>query len=46
MARNFSELRENMLPEARAKADSLAKKYLAELPLDELRVARNMSQEA
>jgi transcriptional regulator with XRE-family HTH domain len=46
MARNFSELRANMLPEARAKADSLAKKYLAELPLDELRVARNMSQES
>ena len=35
-----------MAPEARAKADSLAKKYLAELPLDELRVARNMSQES
>ena len=46
MARKFSELRAKMLPEAQLKAESLAKKYLAELPLDELRVARNMSQES
>ena len=45
MARKFSELRAKMSPEAQSKAKSLAKKYLAELPLDELRVARNMSQE-
>jgi transcriptional regulator with XRE-family HTH domain len=46
MAKKFSELRARMSREAQAKADSLAKKYLAELPLDELRVARNMSQES
>ena len=45
MAKKFSELRAKMSPEAQAKAEALAKRYLAELPLDELRVARNMSQE-
>lgn len=45
MAKKFSELRAKMPREAQAQAASLAKKYLAELPLDELRVARNLSQE-
>lgn len=45
MARNFHELRKKMSPESQEKARALAQKYNAEMPLDELRVARQMTQE-
>jgi len=45
MARNFRELRKRMSPEAQAKASLLAQKYAAQMPLDELRAARQMTQE-
>jgi len=45
VANNFHELRNKMSPEAREKARVLAQKYAAEMPLDELRVARQMTQE-
>ena len=44
MARNFRELEAKMSPESRARAESKAKKMLAEMPLDELREARAMTQ--
>ena len=44
MARKFSELRATMTPEARAMANKLAKEMLAEMPLNELRQARGLSQ--
>jgi DNA-binding XRE family transcriptional regulator len=40
----FSELREKMSPEARERSEKLAEKALAEIPLDELRNARGLSQ--
>jgi DNA-binding XRE family transcriptional regulator len=40
----FSELREKMSPEAREKSKRLTEKALAEIPLDELRNARGLSQ--
>jgi DNA-binding XRE family transcriptional regulator len=45
MPRNFRELEAKMSPEARARSDAKAKKMLAEMPLDELRQAREMTQE-
>ena len=45
VARNFRELRKTMSPEAQAKARVLAQKYAAQMPLDELRAARQMTQE-
>ncbi len=45
MAKNFRELRKKMSPEAQAKARAVAQKYATEMPLDELRVARQMTQE-
>lgn len=45
MAKNFHELRSKMSPVAREKARILAHKYAAEMPLDELRAARQMTQE-
>jgi len=45
MAKNFHELRKKMTPEAREKARILARKYTEEMPLDELRAARQMTQE-
>ena len=45
MAKNFHELRNKMSPEAQEKACMLAQKYTAEMPLDELRAARQMTQE-
>ena len=45
MAKNFHELRSKMSPEARGKARALAQKYTEEMPLDELRAARQMTQE-
>jgi DNA-binding XRE family transcriptional regulator len=45
VAKNFHELRKKMSSEAREKARVLAQKYAAEMPLDELRAARQMTQE-
>ena len=44
MAKKFSELRAGMSVPARKKADSKAKAMLAEMPLNELRQARGLSQ--
>ena len=44
MARKFAELRARMSPEARARAEEQAKVMLAEMPLNELRQARGLSQ--
>jgi len=46
MARKFSELRARMSPAARARAQARARTMLAEMPLQELRLARGLSQEA
>jgi transcriptional regulator with XRE-family HTH domain len=45
VAKNFHELRRKLSPEAQEKARALAEKYSEEMPLDELRVARQMTQE-
>lgn len=45
MAKKFSKLRVKMTPKARKKAASLAQEMLAEMPLQELRQARALSQE-
>ena len=44
MTRKFSELRDKMSPERRAKIDAAVKATLAEMPLNELRNARGLSQ--
>ncbi|MCL2411556.1 MAG: helix-turn-helix domain-containing protein [Treponema sp.] len=44
MTRKFSELRAKMSPERRAKNDTAIKAALAEMPLNELRNARGLSQ--
>jgi ribosome-binding protein aMBF1 (putative translation factor) len=44
MAKKFSELRAQMSPEARARAEGRTKSMLAEMPLNELRQARGLSQ--
>ena len=44
MAKKFAELREKMSPERRARTDEKVKKTLAEMPLQELRNARGLSQ--
>ena len=44
MARKFSELRAQMSPAARQRADQQAEAMLAEMPLNELRLARGLSQ--
>jgi len=44
MARKFSELRSRMSPEAQARAEAQAEVMLAEMPLNELRQARGLSQ--
>ena len=44
MARKFSELRARMAPESRARAEVKARTMLAEMPLNELRQARGLSQ--
>jgi transcriptional regulator with XRE-family HTH domain len=46
MARKFEELRGKMSPESRRKSEELASKYRAEMALDELRVARQLTQES
>lgn len=45
MARKFSELRSKMSPEARARVDARVVATLQQLPLLELRKARNLSQQ-
>jgi transcriptional regulator with XRE-family HTH domain len=44
MARNFNELRDKMSPERRARVDARVKEALAAMPLDELREARELTQ--
>ena len=44
MAKKFSELRAKMNPERRARNEAAVKKALAEMPLNELRNARGLSQ--
>jgi hypothetical protein len=44
MTKNFKELRERMSPESRERSRRLAARYRAEMPLDELREAREMTQ--
>lgn len=44
MAKKFSELRAAMSKPARQQADRLAKAMMAEMPLNELRQARGLSQ--
>lgn len=44
MAKNFSDLRAQMSPESRARAEAKAEVMLAEMPLNELRQARGLSQ--
>lgn len=46
MARKFSELVAKMSPEARARSEARAKRMLKEMPLDELRAARAITQES
>jgi DNA-binding XRE family transcriptional regulator len=44
MARNFNELRARMSPESRARVETRIKETIANMPLDELRNAREMTQ--
>lgn len=44
-ARNFNELRAKMPPAALARSEAMARETLANMPLDELRAARNLTQE-
>jgi predicted XRE-type DNA-binding protein len=44
MAKNFSELMDKMSPERRAGIKAMTQKMLAEMPLNELRQARGLSQ--
>jgi DNA-binding XRE family transcriptional regulator len=44
MTHKFSELEEKMSPESRSRVDHAVQKALDELPLDELRNARGLSQ--
>ena len=44
MANKFSELRSRMSPQAQAQAADKATRMLAEMPLNELRQARGLSQ--
>lgn len=46
MAKKFSNLRERMSPEARARSQEKAREMLATMPLHELRQARGLSQKA
>src|SRR5262249_59779554 len=45
MAKSFKVLRERRSSESRERSRLLAAKYRAEMPLDELRAARDMTQE-
>ena len=44
MAKKFSELEAKMSPQSRERSDALYKNMLAEMPLNELRQARALSQ--
>lgn len=44
MAKKFTELRAKMSSESRSRAEAKAKEMLAEMPLNELRQARGLSQ--
>lgn len=44
MAKKFAELRAKMSPESRVRAEAKAEAMLAEMPLNELRQARGLSQ--
>ena len=44
MAKKFSELRARMSPESQARAEAKARVILAEMPFNELRQARGLSQ--
>jgi DNA-binding transcriptional regulator YiaG len=43
-ARNFKELQAKMPPEARERSEALAREMLANMPLEELRTARHITQ--
>lgn len=45
MAKSFKKLRNKMSPEARQKVEAKTNQMLAEMPLQELRRARSLSQE-
>jgi len=45
MAKNFKLLQAKMLPRARARSEAKAQAMIQEMPLDELRVARELTQE-
>jgi hypothetical protein len=45
MARSFKELERKMSPEARARSEAKARKLMAEMPLNEIRAARELTQE-
>src|SRR2546421_12941522 len=45
MAKSFKTLKERMSPQARARAAQKAETLIAEMPLNELRAARKMTQE-
>jgi DNA-binding XRE family transcriptional regulator len=45
MAKSFKMLKERMSPQARARAERKAEELIAEMPLNELRAARKMTQE-
>jgi len=44
MANKFSQLRDKMSPEAKAKSEKFVKEALSKMPLNELRNARGLSQ--
>ena len=44
MTKKFADLRARMTPESQARADEKARAMLAEMPLNELRQARGLSQ--
>ena len=46
MAKPFKNLKQKMSPAALARAEKRAKKMLAEMPLNELRAARQLTQES
>ena len=45
MARKFTDLQAKMSPAARARSEARARAMLADMPLQELRLARGLSQE-
>jgi transcriptional regulator with XRE-family HTH domain len=46
MAKPFKNLKQKMSPEALARAEQRAQRMLAEMPLNELRAARQLTQES